>query len=109
MLGILPSTPVAPIPGDMQPTLKLAAQPNSVVEVKFVRGDATAVSLEMKIDNAATWSDAGTFYKSPAELKIPDNPDHLPRSVQLRARYVEGNTPVGLYSQVDSVSTVPAA
>lgn len=67
------------------------------------------VVFETKIDNAASWSDAGRFYASPADLHIPENPSGLPRSVQIRARYVEGDEPVGLYSAVDTVSTTPAA
>lgn len=106
LLGILPQSTGRPAPE--QPTLKTDSLPGSVVKVKFVRGESDGVALEMKIDNAETWSDAGRFYSSPVELVIPANAQNLPRAVQFRARYVEGNTPVGLFSPVITTATLPA-
>ncbi len=107
LLGITPSTTVRPAPEEMQPTLKATPLPGSVVQVKFVRANTIGVMIEMQIDNSGTWSSAGNYFSSPAELVIPQNPQNLPRAVQVRARFLEKNGPVGLYSQVDTVSTVP--
>ena len=91
-----------------QPVLKVAALPGSVVEVKFVRGLMDGIALEMQVDNSDTWSDAGRFFTSPASLTIPQNAQNLPRSLKVRARYIEGNTPVGQFSSVVSTATQPA-
>ena len=94
---------------EMQPKLKAVSMPGSVVQVKFTRGQMDGVVNETKLDNAETWTETGRYFTLPAELVIPTNAQNLPRSVQMRARYVEGNTPVGLYSQVDTVATLPSA
>lgn len=108
LLGILPATTVRPAPDDMQPTLKAVSLPGSVVQVKFVRGFSVGVVIETKLDNSDTWVSAGQFQSSPATLVIPNNPENLPRAVQLRARYVERNSPVGQYSAVVSTATQPS-
>lgn len=109
LLGILPVSPTGPQPEvAMQPTVKTVTLPGSVIQVKFVRGNTDGVVIETKIDNADMWSDAGKFFKSPAELVIPENPTNLPRSVQIRARYVDGNTPVGQFSPIVTTATQPA-
>ena len=109
LLGIIPSNPTPPPVADMQPTLKVASMPGSVVQVNFVRGRMNAVAVEMKLDNSETWSEAGRFFKSPAEVVIPQNAENLPRAVMLRARYVEGNNPVGQYSSIVTTSTQPVS
>ena len=107
-LGILPVPPNGFAPDTMQPSLKASTLPGSVVQIKFVRGSTDGVVIETKLDNADTWSNAGKFFKSPAELVIPVNALNLPRSVQVRARYVEGDTPVGQFSDVVTTATQPA-
>ena len=82
--------------------------PGSVVNVSFKKKFTNGIAVEIKVDNAATWSDAGKHWASPAQLVIPENAQNLPRSVQVRARYVEGNTAVGQYSQTATVATQPA-
>lgn len=107
LLGIMPSNPSPVPPVDMQPTLKTVSMPGSIVLVSFVRGETDGIVVETKLDNADVWTDAGRFFKSPAELVIPQNAQSLPRSVQVRARYVEGNTPVGQLSPVVTTATQP--
>ena len=109
LLGIIPVSPDRPAPADMKPVVKSTAMPGNKIAVSFKRGYSNGVVFEIKVDNAAAWSEAGRFYTSPAELVIPESPSGLPRSVQIRARYVEGNEPVGQYSQVDTISTLPSA
>ena len=107
LLGIIPSNPGPQPEDEMKPTLTAVPMPGSVVNVKFVRGSTDGIAVEMKIDNAETWSDGGKYLRSPAQLAIPENPSGLPRSVQIRARYVEGNDPVGQYSAAVTTATQP--
>ncbi len=88
LLGILPSGSSSVSPIDLKPVIKAVALPGSVVLVSFVRGNTDGATVETKLDNG-TWSDAGRYFKSPAQLPIPQNSDNLPRAVQVRARYVE--------------------
>ena len=108
LLGIIPSVPGPQPEAEIKPTLTAVSMPGSVVNVKFVRGSTAGIAVEVKVDNAETWSEAGRFYKSPAALVIPENPSKLPRSVQIRARYVDGNTAVGQYSAAVTTATQPA-
>lgn len=109
LLGIIPVSPDRPAPETLQPEIKAAALPGSVVSVKFVRGTMSGIAIETQVDNSGTWTNAGSYANSPAEFTVPQNPENLPRSVQVRARYVDKFEPVGLLSQVDTVSTLPAA
>ena len=77
------------------------------MNVKFVRGSSNGVLIETQIDNEMTWNNAGRFVKSPAELAIAQNADHLPRSVQVRARFLSGNDAIGDWSDVVTVQTIP--
>jgi hypothetical protein len=107
-LGILPRGTSAPEPHtELQPSLKLATQPGSVVRVSFVRGNTEGVSLEMQLDNQGTWVQAGRFFRSPAEIVVPQNAENLPRAVKFRARYVESDRPIGLFSNIVATATMP--
>lgn len=112
LLGIIPSsastsgTGSGTDDGDLKPVLKATAMPGSVVEVKFTRGHTDGIDVEIKVDNAAAWSSGGRFFKSPAALTIPDGTG-LPHAVQIRARYLDGNAPVGQNSDTVNVVTTP--
>jgi hypothetical protein len=45
--------------------------------------------------------------EAPTSINIPQSAQALPRTVQIRARYVIGNDDVGQYSDIDSISTIP--
>jgi len=109
LLGINPVTPSKPIPGEVQPVIKAAAYPGSQVQVKFIKGDSNGVVLETKLDNSETWNNVGNYSNSPVFLNIPTNPENLPRAVQVRARYLEFNNPIGQYSDIVSLATLPSA
>ncbi len=107
LLGIIPNSGGGPVPeSELKPSLKVSTEPGNVVVVKFTRGKTDGIGLEMKIDNEANWSNAGRFPKSPAIITVPAN-GGLPRSVQLRARFLDGNTPVGQNSDTVTVVTTP--
>ena len=109
LLGIIPVSPARPIPGEEPPAIKLESMPGNKLSITFKRGIADGIAVEARIDNEATWSELGLVVKSPGELKIAENPNGLPRAVQVRARYLEGNTPVGQYSAIIAATTQPAA
>jgi hypothetical protein len=106
-LKILPSKPPKPIPNEMQPNPSLQALPGNVVEVKFVRGQSDGIDVQYQLDKDGIWVDAGRFLKSPAVLTLPQNVQATARSVEVRARYVLNNSPVGQYSDTDNISTIP--
>lgn len=109
LLGIIPSSsqPSSESEAEMHPTLSATSLPNSLVQVKFVRGATDGILIETSIDNG-TWGEAGRFFKSPANLVIPENPQNLPRSVQMRARYVQGDNPFGQYSPIITTASQPS-
>ncbi len=106
-LGIIPSKPAALIPNELQPDPTLTALPGNVIEIAFKRGKTEGIDVEIEVDNSGTWEHAGKFFKSPGELVIPQNTIASARSVNLRARYLLDNKPVGLYSEIDMISTIP--
>lgn len=106
-LGIIPSKPADLIPNELQPNPSLTALPGNVVEVAFVRGKTEGIDVEIDVDNSNSWEHAGKFFKSPGEIVIPQNTQGTARSVKVRARYLLDNKPVGLYSEIDQISTIP--
>ncbi len=109
LLGILPSSKPVPPVDDLQPVVKMTAMPGSTMQITFTRGNTAGVLIQTKLDKAETWDDAGRYYSSPAEIVVPKNVAGFPRSVQVRARYVEGkgNQLVGQFSDVVSAATQP--
>lgn len=105
LLGINPSSGPAP-EGDVPPTLKAFTQPGNVIEVRFTRGSSDGIAVEIKVDNEVAWSSAGRFPKSPAIITVPDGTG-LPRAVQLRGRFLDGNSPIGPNSDTVNVVTTP--
>ena len=106
-LGIV-APKVDPIaPGTNPPVLKLYASPGNVVNVEFIRGNTDGIRIQTSLDKSNVWNNEGTFKKSPAAITIPAGPGDLPRSVQVRARFVEGNDPVGDYSDIVTIATMP--
>jgi len=107
LLGIVPTKPADLIPNELQPNPSLTALPGNVVEVAFTRGKTEGIDVEIDVDNSNSWEHAGKFFKSPGEIVIPQNTQATARSVKVRARYLLDNKPVGLYSEIDQISTIP--
>jgi hypothetical protein len=102
--------PVRGEPADINtvaPNPSLSAEAGNIVRVRFTRGKFDGIDVQMKIDNDEKWSGAGRFLRSPAILRIPAGPQNLPRAVQIRARFLNGNDAVGQYSDIDTISTIP--
>lgn len=107
LLGINPIPTPGVVPNELQPNPKLAALPGNVVEFTFTRGKTEGIDIEIEIDNAGSWENAGRFFKSPGQIVIPQNTLATARSVKMRARYLLDNSPVGQYSEIDVISTIP--
>jgi hypothetical protein len=106
LLGIVPSYKSESVEEELKPALKALVLPGGIVQIAFTRGQSDGISIELKLDKDAEWTSAGRFFKSPIVLTIP-NGNGLPRAVQLRARYLDGNSSVGQNSNVVNVVTLP--
>lgn len=106
LLGIISAHPVPLAPGDMKPVITAESFQGNVIQVKFVRGRTDGVNIETAVDKDG-FTSQGFFFKSPAPLNIPVNEAGSPRNVQIRARYLDKNTPVGAASDVVTVQTIP--
>jgi hypothetical protein len=92
---------------EVAPQITASVSPGNVVLVKFRRGTYNGVVVEAQIDNAVDWTGMGRFVRSPATLEVPVNPNNLPRQVEIRARFLTGNDPVGDWSDTVTVQTIP--
>jgi hypothetical protein len=107
ILGINTSGGGPNIPtGSVRPVIKASVHPGNVVEVKFTRGDSDGIYIETNIDNGG-WTFTEKAFRSPAIFTVDQNPANTPRGVQIRVRSVDGNTPVGDYSDIATVQTIP--
>lgn len=107
LYGIIPQgTGESFNPADEQVTIDATVQPGNQVSVTFTRGKSDGVRIETAVDKG-DWTSQGNFMKSPVVIDIAQNANQLPRSVQIRARYLDGNTPVGDWSDIVTVQTIP--
>ena len=107
LLNIVPARAPERVIDDARPDPTLSVQPGNVVVVNFVRGGSDGIEIQMRIDQDGVWTNAGRYFRSPIVLPIPAGPNNLPRSVEIRARYLRGNDAVGQYSDIDTISTSP--
>lgn len=94
---------------EAKPVLKARAMAQSKVDIDFTRGDFDGVEVErQRGDNINEWQSTGRFYKSPAEDDAPPaGGANAPETRRYRARYLKGNKPVGVYSDIVTVVTQP--
>ncbi len=103
-LGIMgPGT--TPELGD--PEFVLIALPNSEIRIEWVKGISSGVLVESQRAGETTWTLLGTDTNSP----YIDGRDALaagqPEVRRYRLRYLDGDDPVGNYSAVQTITTVP--
>ena len=106
LLAIIPATPEGLAETELAPSLKVNAMPRNIIQVRFTRGDTDGLSVEIKLDKEKDWINMGRFLRSPAVIEVPDGTG-LPHAVEIRARYLIGNDPVGQNSNVVNVVTTP--
>lgn len=93
--------------GDAKPVLKIKALANSLVEISFVKGEADGIELELQRGSETGWTRIGKFIKTPAEDDTPTITPNTPEVRRYRGRFLEGNKPVGLFSDIASIVTTP--
>lgn len=106
LFNILPGKSQSIAESELVPRIRAFTLPGNIVQVRFTRGDTDGIFLQTRLDKEETWYDAGRFVRSPASIMIPDGTG-APRAVQIRARYIIGNDPVGLNSDIVNVVTMP--
>lgn len=93
--------------GTVAPKAKLAALPASEVRIEFVRGDSDGVSIEGRREGEAEWRPLAVDRFSPyVDTRAPLQPGRGERR-EYRLRYLDGDDPVGPYSDVLVAHTVP--
>lgn len=105
LLGILPKKTDSISPDDKVLTLKGQTMPAQQIKIEFVRGDSDGIALQMRVDGGE-WTNAGNFYKSPVVINVPGDASKA-HEVELRGRYLEGNTPVGQNSATITLVSQP--
>lgn len=106
ILGIVPRRKEWLAPHEMAPELTASVEPGNLVKVSFIRGSSHGIYIETNVDKAG-WSFADKAFVSPATFAVPQNEAQTPRGVQIRARYLDGNAPVGNWSSTVTVQTIP--
>jgi len=107
LLGILPTGETPTAPENWKPVLKAKARPEFTAQVKFTRGKSDGVALHIQRDKEDNWTSFGSFFQSPAVLEIPPKTPDTPEVVQIRGRFLVGNTPTGEFSDIVEIVTEP--
>jgi hypothetical protein len=89
-----------------KPTFKANSMPGSEIEIRFTRGASDGLKLDVNIDNDGFDKVTHIALRSPYMLEIPPN-ETAPRQVQIRARFLDGNSAIGDWSDIVVVQTIP--
>ena len=103
-LGIVAPAGAPPL-GD--PTFTLTALPNSEVRLDFVKATSDGVIVECQRADEVAWTLLGSDRFSPYVDGRPPLVAGQPEVRRYRIRYLSGDDPIGNYSAVVSVTTVP--
>lgn len=103
-LGIMPPAGGVPL-GD--PVLEVIALPNSEVRVNWPKRSADGLLVESQRAGEVTWTVLGTDNNSPYLDGRAPLVAGQPEVRRYRGRYVVNDVPVGNYSAVATVTTVP--
>ncbi len=90
-----------------KPVLKIKALANSLVEIGFVKGESDGIELEIQHGSESSWTRIGKFIKTPAEDDTPTITPNTPEVRRYRGRFLDGNKPVGLFSDIATIVTTP--
>ncbi len=107
LLGITPQRKVLAAAAEAAPELTAAVEPGNRVNVAFIRGRSQGIYIETNVDKGG-WHFADKSVVSPASFAVAQNDAETPRGVQIRARYLDGNSPVGAWSAIVVVQTIPS-
>lgn len=111
LLGITsPQAPVsgaATLLGQVAPKAKTACLPSGEVRIEFVRGDSDGVVVESRRGEEAEWRHLAVDRFSPyVDTRPPLRPGE-PERREYRLRYLDEDDPVGPYSDLIVVHTMP--
>jgi len=89
------------------PTFTVTSLPNSQERLDFVKSFSDGVLVESQVGDETTWTLLGTDRFSPYLDARPPQVAGVPEVRRYRIRYLDGDTPVGNYSAVVTVTTIP--
>ncbi len=95
------------IAANAKPVLKIKASANSLVEISFVKGESDGIELEIQRGSETSWTRIGKFIKTPAEDETPTITPNTPEVRRYRGRFLDGNKPVGQFSDIGTIVTTP--
>ncbi len=94
-------------PTDPKPTGTAIALPNSQVQINWFKGAFTGVIVESQRAGETTWTVLSQDFSSPYVDARPPLAAGAPEVRRYRLRYLQGDTPVGVTSDVMVVTTTP--
>jgi hypothetical protein len=106
LLNIRPSKEQSIVDSELVPVITPTVLPGNSIQVRFTRADTDGLFIQIKLDKEKEWINVGRFLKSPAVVEVPDG-NGAPRAVEIRARYLVGDDPVGQNSAISNVVTTP--
>ncbi len=93
-------------PGEIVPTIKLAALTFGRVEIKFGKQGLDGIQIEWRPKGEQAWQLADKYTSSPAIHEAP-SPDDKPQAREYRAILLKKNQAVSQFSAIESVTTTP--
>jgi hypothetical protein len=102
-LGIEPGTVLLP----QKPMGVAEPLPGSVVALRFTKSGHGAMLVESRRNGETAWLPLGTFMRSPARDTRAPLAAQMPEMRDYRFRFVDGDEPVGEYSDLVRITTQP--
>ena len=92
--------------GITKPAITLTTRVAFEVGVKFRKLGMTGIRLEYR-HAGGNWLPAGSLFTSPGTFQVTPTTPNTPEQIEVRAVYLQGNTPTGDYSDTGSVYVGP--
>jgi hypothetical protein len=106
-LGIIIPKPEMLVPENWTTRLKCKVLSEMRLQIDFKRGESDGINLQILYPGEETWGSIGNFPKSPAIVTIAPKTANSPQAVRIRGKLLNGNTPVGEYSDLLDVVARP--
>ena len=108
VLGIIPRAPGPVDLAEAVPNIKAtAAAANHRFLVRTTRRKFDGFVIEIRRNRSNVWEPQGKFLRSPAEIAVTPNNPSEPELIDVRIRMIQGNDPVGQYSDIQTITLVP--
>jgi len=91
---------------DSKPAIELKTRVAFEVGVKFRKLGMTGIRIEYR-HQGGDWLPGGSLFASPGTFHVAPNAPNTPEQIEVRAVYLQGNTPTGDYSDTGSVYVGP--